>query len=101
VKRIEPEEDNVLLLPGLNPIMAKPKRKPFVVRDASVPLVEVEPEKAKGRKPRIVRNVQNAQVSSVPASAIPASAIPASAIPASAMKGKPRIIRNQLKKSNL
>ena len=117
VKRIEPEEDNVLLLPGLNPIMAKPKRKPFIVRDASIPLVEVEPEKAKARRPRIVRNIrQNAQVPAISASAIPASAIPASAIPASAIsasaipasaisasavKGKPRIIRNQLKKSNL
>jgi len=106
VKRIE-TEDNVLLVPGMNPIMAKKPRKPLISRAVSVPLVEaavVPPEKKETRKPRIVRTVQqNAQVAQVAQASSIAASIPASiaaSIPASAISRKPRIIRNQAKRNN-
>jgi hypothetical protein len=117
VKRIE-TEDNVLLVPGMNPIMAKKQRRPLISRVESVPLVEAEqaapvPEKKEKQRPRIVRAAQqNAQAvpASSAAAAVPASiaasipssasaAIPAS-IPSSAISRKPRIIRNQSKRNN-
>ena len=106
VKRIE-TEDNVLLVPGMNPIMAKKQRRPLISRVEPIPLVEAaqtaqtEPEKKEKRRPRIVRAVQqNAQADTeaVQASSIPASI--AASIPASAISRKPRIIRNQSKRNN-
>jgi hypothetical protein len=106
VKRIETEE-NVLLLPGMNPIMAKKQRKPLISRVAPVPLVEAQvqaqPEIKEKRRPRIIRaaqqNAQAAQaVQAAPLSSVPASI--AASIPASAISRKPRIIRNQEKRNN-
>ena len=111
-KKEEPEEESmrVLLAPGKNPVMAKPKRKPLVAQFPQAPLVEapiiekpLNIKKTK-RKPRVgvlpaaaaaaAATTTLAPVKRKPTVGVlkPSAAVPdISAVPAAAIKRKPTV----------
>lgn len=101
VKEEEPEDESIrmVIAPGKNPVMAKPKRKPLVAQFPQAPLVEApilekQPNsKKEKRKPRVgvLPSVAAAPIKRKPTVGKLPESVQPSVIPEAAIKRKPTV----------